>query len=246
MMDNSEIAAKLYWDGICSGWVWSDPDDVKEFRVALKGVPHYPGHVRGQGDGIPRKYEEAQGIETTSHDMADVVRAPYFLDFALSWTDLAEAYLGEFPRLYSVNAFWTRPGRSVPDPNIQEWHRDRDDRKFLVLFMYGSDVLADDDGPHCLAKGTHRMNDGRHRAPAGEPVERVYGPAGSFFFADTSALHRGIKPQRGERLLAWARWGVSDPPASYGWDKLSPVRLERAAPSERIRESTKLVVEWAS
>lgn len=243
-MDTDAIASALYWDGIAKPLGWFG--DWTAFKAHLERVPHYPGHVLSQGDGYGRDYEWAQAHETTSHRMEDVVRAPYFLDFALSFTDLAEAYLGSFPRLYSLNAFWTRPGLGDPDPNIQEWHRDRDDRKFLVLFLYGSDVLADEDGPHCFARGTHRMNDGKHREPAGEPVERVYGPAGTFFFADTSGLHRGIKPVRGERLLAWARWGVSDPPASYGWDGLSPVKLERAAPSERIRESTRLVVEWAS
>lgn len=240
----------LYWDGIIR-LPWSLPsDNVSSFADHLREQPVYQGHVIAHGDGNPIAFEHSKHLETVSYRMESVLSAPAFLEFALQFTDLAEAYLGSFPRLYSFNAFWTRPGPSEPNVHIQQWHRDRDDRRFLVLFLYGTDVLTDEQGPHLLAKGTHRTPDDGNRPPRwGEPVERVYGAAGTMFLADASALHMGIKPQSGERLLAWARWGVSNPPRSYGWDKLEPVPVSTIRPEgiwrwHNEKESTRLIIDW--
>ena len=151
--------------------------------------------------------------------------------------------------MYSLNAFWSRPGNADDNPDIQKWHRDRDDTKFLALFMLATSVAIEKQGAHLYAKGTHRHGDTGNHAPRGEPIERITGPAGTCWLADPSGLHVGLKPRMGERLLAWARWGVSYKPRSYGWDQLEPVPASRIGvflPTQAIAESTSLIVDWAA
>lgn len=241
---------KLYWDGIVKlPWVWPSAA-VAEYRGHMKSRPLYRGHVKAQGDGVARSWDDAVQFEVLSYEMKDAISAPHFFDFAIQFTPLVAALFGEKPLMYSCNAFWTRPGKDAPDVNIQEWHRDRDDRKFIALFFYGSDVTEEPHGPHLYAKGSHRTSDGKNRAPnPKEPVEAVFGQAGTAFFSIASGLHMGVKPRAGERLLAWARWGVSNPPTSYGWDQLKPVPAMYVASDgvdyRPYLESTRLVVDWA-
>lgn len=231
-------------------WTWP-PSHVEEFTRYLKQRPVYTGHVvhAAEGDQVPRRWDEAQDYELLCYRMDDPVSAPHFFEFAIQFTGFAAQYLGAAPRMYSFNAFWTRPGKDPINPNIQQWHCDRDDERFLAMFMYGTDIFNEEQGPHLFARGSHHDRERKNRPPGeSEVVDRIYGPAGSFFFADTSGSHMGVKPRAGERLLAWARWGIGNPPPAYLWDKLQPVprrklRLSRPVGPE-VRQSTSLVVDW--
>lgn len=141
--------------------------------------------------------------------------APHLFERALLLTDIAAQYLNvSVPFLYSVNAFWTVPGPEPLRGDIQEFHRDMDDTRFLVMFTYLTDVLTHEDGPHQL------------RGPDGL-VHSIYGQAGTIFLSDTSNEHRGIKPTSKERGVHWFRWSVSERPAAYEWDGLAPVDSDR-------------------
>jgi len=162
------------------------------------------------------------------HAMEDAVTAPYFFERALATFEIAKDYFdGEFPFLYSMNAFWTQ-NASVQYVDTHWWHRDGDCRKQLVLFMYGLDVLAPEEGAHLYQRGSHLSfgDDSLLGYPYTNPpdgvVETFLGAAGTAFMIDTKGMHMGIRPVR-RRLLLWARWGVDDPPVSYGWDRLAPV-----------------------
>lgn len=154
--------------------------------------------------------------------MQDVVSAPHLFELALIGLGVAGAYFNEPARLYSMNAFWTQPAsRSYEETHY--WHRDGDDRKQMALFVYGADVLEIADGPHRYERGTHTEPPGHLHHPVDENnVTDVYGPAGTVFFTDPHGIHQGIRPSRGRRILMWARYGVSDVPASYVADQLSP------------------------
>ena len=129
--------------------------------------------------------------------------------------------------------FWTRPGTAAIRADIQDFHRDADDDRFLAMFFYLNDVLNDDAGPHDLI------------GPDGV-CRTVVGPAGTVFLADTSLPHRGRKPTSGERGMAWYRYGVSDRPAANVWDKIEPVPPElmggRLPPDGPLRDSIRLLV----
>lgn len=173
---------------------------------------HVPETARKRGEG-PVERLLAEGCDAICTTMHAAIVAPYLLERALELTDVAAAYLDcDPPVAYSANVFWTRPAPATR-PDIQDLHRDEDDKRFLALFCYLTDVLEDDDGPHELV------------GPDGV-ARRIYGPAGTMFLANTSHMHRGIKPMRGTRGMYWWRWGISAPPASYVWDKNQPISWE--------------------
>lgn len=194
---------------------------------------HVPQTARNRGESTTSR-EFVTNSECLCVHTHDALLAPCILEAALSLTDVAAEYLGvDLPVMYSANAFWTRPGSVPPRGDIQDFHVDADDVRFLALFTYLTDVLSDADGPHQLI--------GRD----GE-VSTVHGPAGTMFLADTSLQHRGLKPTSRERGIHWFRWGVSDAPAAYLWDGLEPVestRLQSRYPSSpRLRSSMRLLV----
>lgn len=213
---------------------------VAEFVAHLAARSVYNAHVRAKASEPPLPLDRALAERrwpAFCSDMIDVVLAPGFFELALSTFGLAELYFGEFPRLYSMNAFWTQRTDGAPYKDTHAWHRDLDDRKQFVLFVLGTDVAAPEDGAHLYQRGSHEAEFGE--------VETIVGPAGTAFLVDTRGLHLGVPP-RDRRMIAWARWGVSDPPVSYEWDRLSPVprgSLGARYPDDpRLREGVRLVV----
>lgn len=203
-----------------------------EMLAFLRSRPQYACHVE-------RDRKPYTGGDVACWSMEDVLAAPYFFEFALSLTDLAGEYLGQIPRMYSFNAFETFPSDAKLNPDIQEFHRDKDDTKFLALFVYLTDVETPVDGAHEYHLGTH---DGESRG-----VTSICGAMGTAFLSDGRGRHRGLRPVKGSRVIAWARWGISDPPASYQWDHMKPVRREvlgeRYPTDPVVQDRIKLVVQ---
>lgn len=209
----------------------------QEFRDHLLGRyvyldAHVPETARKNGrHPVPRSISGAS--ECVCVENHDVIRAPHFLEVGMALTSIAGAYLEKTPPVaFSMNAFWTRPGPAGSRPDIQEFHEDRDDTRFLALFCFLTDVMEPDDGPQDL------------RGPDGT-VRTIYGPAGTLFLADTSRPHRGRKPTSRERGLAWYRWGVSDIPPAYQWDKNTPIAAaelgDRYPTDPHLRKSIELI-----
>jgi hypothetical protein len=166
----------------------------------------FPGCHVTYNAGSPGDYMDHVDTDVISWHHHDTIRAPHLLEHALQHYDVAAQWLGVEPVLYSVNVFRTRPVAHVR-PDIQDWHRDADDVKFLPMFVYLSDVSEQE---------AQRL-----RGPGGEVS--ITGGMGTTFFSNTMLEHLGGKPLEGERIIYWARWGVSDPPAAYVWDKITPV-----------------------
>lgn len=186
------------------------PDQAADVCRYLDEKPRYGGHV--ERDRRPVYPQDTAACWS----MADVVAAPHLFELGLQWTPMAADYLGTEPRLYSMNVFETFPSVEPMNPDIQEYHRDKDDEKFLALFVYLTDVLTDEQGAHRFKVGTH------HGTPDGD-VFTVCGPAGTAFLEDGRGLHLGLRPTAMTRRTAWIRWGVSDRPASYRWDGMQAV-----------------------
>lgn len=226
-----------------------------EFRKHLDVALVYNSHVSAKATEPPVKLQEAiteKRWGVFAPPMAALIRAPFWFELATSFFELAKEYFdGEFPRLYSLNAFWTKAIEGPLYMDTQAWHRDGDDRKQMTLFMLGSDVPDPSEGAHLYQKGTHKILDsdlGRNfrDAPPMDLVESVIGPAGTVFIVDTGGLHKAIRPATKPRLLVWARFGVSNPPQSYGWDGLSPLPKvevgDRYPINPELQESIRLVV----
>jgi hypothetical protein len=253
-MDNNAVEV-LQRDGIFVYGPLFTRDLMIAFREQLDSSPVYGAHVSAKATEPPTTLNDAIHVKpwpTFAPPMAALVKSPFWLETAMSFFKIARAYFdGEFPRLYSMNAFWTKQVDGPAYVDTQAWHRDGDDRKQLTIFMLGSDVPEPSEGAHLYQRGTHRIPDDKlernfRDAPPVGITEVVYGEAGTLFLVDTGGLHKAIKPASRPRLLVWARYGVSNPPASYGWDSLSPVpraEIGDRYPSDLdMQESIRLVV----
>jgi hypothetical protein len=240
-------------DGIITApWAVRYPDMLR-VKGFLMPRPVWDTHVKAKSGNAPLQLEVAlrtRAWPMMCHSMRDIILAPELFETALQFKPFADAYFGEFARLYSANAFWTQPAPHAPAyPLTHYLHRDDDDRKQLVMFIYGTDVTVPADGAHVYVYGSHVLtheqesyNETKYGRLRHLPV---LGPAGTMFFADTAGFHMGLRPTTKPRLLIWFRWGVSTPPPSYISDKLAPVLLP---PEKRgffsnsaLREAVQLV-----
>ena len=203
---------------------------VDEIMGYLKSREVFSGRhvVQGDTEGFS-SWDDAAGANVLCWRLADAVLAPHIFERAIGMFDFAVEYLEtDKPYLYSMNIFGTRPGLANR-PDIQDFHRDTDDSKFLPMFFYLTDVGAD----------------ARQELRVGDQTVGIEGPRGTVFLSDTMREHRGLKPQTSERIIGWARYGISCPPESYCWDKLAPVDAallgDRYPADPRLREAIKLV-----
>ena len=214
--------------------------DAFDIRCHLRSAPCFNSHVKVYADQ-EREFSDAEREwQVWCHDMQAAVEAPRFWGLALQYTRVAQHYFCKPPRLYSMNAFWTKPAVE-PVQELQTFHRDRDDDQFLALFVYGTDIHSREDGPHVYQCGSHE------RGSLASRTETVFGPAGTAFIIDPRGLHKGLLPTRGQRLLLWARWGVSETPWAYTNDKLTPldrksVLLGRYPEDPYLQKAVELVV----
>lgn len=226
-MNAQEIIAQLRSAGHAPVCQLAAPQ-VAEIVAHLQAARTYPDcHVRYSA-GPEGSFDAYRARPVVCHHHHDVLLAPHLLELALSLTDVAAAWLGRDPPvMYSCNAFWTRPGGAVR-PDIQDFHRDKDDNGqdstgFLPLFVLLTDTTADE---------------GPQEIEAGGVMRRIFGPAGTAFLSDTGQLHRGLMPTQRERGIVWFRWGVSDVPAAYRWDQLTP--LDRTLLGDRYPADPRL------
>ena len=164
-------------------------------------------------DGLPA------GATMAAYHLATVVACPWLMT-AINRADilrLASAFLGCKPTLCSVGVRWSFPGSKAPDAT-QAFHRDPDDWRFLKLFVYLTDVVDGESGPHIFVAGSHNTRRPlRAKTYAQEQLEArfgkqnmraILGARGTTFIADTSGIHAGIAPQRAPRLLLQAQYSI--------------------------------------
>lgn len=155
---------------------------------------------------------------------------------------IANAYLGMYTRLRYYNIWHTLVTRLAPRES-QLWHRDREDRYILKVFVYLSDV-DEGAGPLSYIPGSH-LKGKRRREPA-YSVEGVVrrsddaqmaevtspecwikatGQKGTIVFADTHGFHKGGLAREHERLMYLCMFTS---PASESQELLKrPVGLNR-------------------
>ena len=127
-------------------------DQTAALRAYLEPMPVYDGHTPTLSSGAsprPRKDMPA-GAVFGSHQTTTCLGAPFLMQAANDprVLTLAESYLGCPPTIYTVSMWWSFPGDNDLATG-QFFHRDYDDLRFCVLFLYLSDVLDTAAGPHC-------------------------------------------------------------------------------------------------
>jgi hypothetical protein len=168
--------------------------------------------------------ESAIGRKTFLHKLLgekpDFDPQDVFSRFALQLTllDVANAYFGMFTQLRYYNVWRTFATRSGFRES-QLWHRDREDRYILKLFLNLSDV-DEGAGPFTYAPGTHMRGpvrddpefhlEGDVRRSDDAQMARLVpesrwirgsGPVGTLVLADTRGYHRGGRSRERDRLL---------------------------------------------
>jgi hypothetical protein len=175
------------------------------------------------------------GSNYACYEYLDLWTSPHILELAAGprLLDLAQAYLGGVPTLYSINAFWSFPDRQ-PHPYSQLFHRDWEDYRSLVAFTLLTPVDTPEEGAHYYVETSHEvgrfertlaaqgvgrgdvetllLRDGAAIAPVATRLfegkaRRFDGPAGTSFCGDGYGLHRAVVPRSRPRLLLWFRFG---------------------------------------
>src|SRR5258708_11241714 len=129
---------------------------------------------------------------------------------------VASQYLGVESILSYITAWISRPhpnDAATLSQSAQLFHTDMSNPSFLKVFIYLNDV-DERNGPHCLVPRTHKnkstdfVRDGRiddEEMATYHPRstwDYQVGEAGSVFFVDTKAFHKGVPLIEGERHLA--------------------------------------------
>ena len=130
---------------------------------------------------------------------------------------LAQLYLGPQPRIDHVGMWWSVARSGDPSKEgAQEYHFDLDRIRFIQIFVYLTDCNTND-GPHCFVRGTHRpskqtsvlLKRGYARIPdfdiqkayPQDDIIEILGSKGTVFAVDTTAFHKGKKPENKDRLV---------------------------------------------
>lgn len=140
--------------------------------------------------------------------------------FALQERLLAvvNAYFGMFVRLREYNVWRTFASTGGPRQS-QLWHRDREDRLILKMFVYLNDI-PEGAGPFTYATGTHEkgsihktpesFDEGRVRRSTDEQMAKIVpadrwikavGKKGTIVLADTHGYHKGGLARTSDRLM---------------------------------------------
>lgn len=171
-----------------------------------------PGGRRGPLDALPIDVRRA------AYPLETVLGARHLVDM-MNRSDvlaIASGYLGCRPTISGIGLHWSLPapqGRS----DVQRFHRDPDDWRFLKLFVYLTDV-GDRSGPHEYVLGSHGHS-GRVLSVPYEDAEvekrygtgsvlRVLGPAGTMFMADTWGIHKGRVAENEPRLMFQVTYSI--------------------------------------
>ncbi len=203
-------------------------------------------------DGAPGLLKGDAKWLTTFEEMYEISSDPLLLS-------IVQSYLGVPPIFNTPIAFISssvkpKTAKELSD-NAQLYHHDMHRLGFVKVFVYLTDV-DEKSGPHTLIKGSHRSRpsalwaDGRHTDEAivknkqdGKEV-RIAGKAGTIFLVDTSALHKGLRPEVGHRIMAQVQYTNSlfGRPLAKSDHK---VEMAQTSKSKEIEEAAALVRKYA-
>ena len=209
-------------------------DNPNRERLEQKGLIALPGLVTPEWVDKVRTYLDGKDIQAKNRTMTldqvppDVTIADYSLLTVMSCPlivalinapevlSLAGAYLGCSPTLSSVGLRWSFPSAAEAS-DVQRFHRDPDDWRFVKLFVYLTDV-DEKSGPHIYVQGSHRTDvELRARSHDLTQIERTFGPdavqtvtgpRGTAFMADTAGIHMGRPPSDRPRLMLIAQYSL--------------------------------------
>lgn len=188
------------------------PEWADQVRTYLDGK-----NVVVKGQTVPLD-QIANDVTIADYSLLTVMSCPLIVALinAPEVLSLAGAYLGCCPTLSSVGLRWSFPS-AAEATDVQRFHRDPDDWRFVKLFVYLTDV-DENSGPHVYVQGSHRASVAlRARSHDLTQIEKTYGPKaaitvtgprGTAFMADTAGIHMGMPPSNQPRLMLVAQYSL--------------------------------------
>jgi hypothetical protein len=162
--------------------------------------------------------DRPDAMRMAEYDLVDIINCPHVLALANSepLLGLAEQYLRCKPTLSSLMLRWSFP-TEAPSGNVQRFHRDSDDWRYLKVMVYLTDV-GELDGPHIYVLGTHeeaapmriQVEDDAaiHRRYGKDAAKVVTGLRGTGFAVDTAGIHKGEMPIAQPRLMLQMQYSL--------------------------------------
>lgn len=203
-------------DGIITWEQLLDPVKVNKIHSYLLTKPVYDLRECDNGKGqLPVNLYDIKITRQTKlkyfdadlancQEIVEVANAPEIIS-------LVSAYLGGKPTISLMSAWWTKAGDGPAEFFYDDnFHRDVADYKFLKLFVYLTDVTADN-GAHCFIKRSHLSKKcTQRRMYLTDEIDKNFdkndqlvltGKSGCGFLEDTWGLHRSMPCTSGERLV---------------------------------------------
>jgi hypothetical protein len=209
-------------------------EEAKNFVNDLEVSDYYDSHVPYLSN--KKNFKISPDGAYKSYDYETQLNNPTLLKIC---TDekiikIANNYLGSIPKIYSINTFTTLPGKKA---FTHDFHRDIDNLKWLVVFIYWTGTSRDD-GAYEQIKYTHKPSDKlnellntdnkifsnnfdnffkktvpgygkneNYKKLFNSEIINVSGEPGKMVMCDTLGLHRGTNVQN-VRNVTWIRYGV--------------------------------------
>ena len=245
---------ELMRDGIARLEPALTDSQIIEAHNALAPFRVYDGWKRTPGDwpadGVPAPVHVAHYPPNAMTVLRPLLRYANHRELIAS----IARYFGCLPTIGYFSLWWSLAGRGDPQ-DAELFHVDKHDYKWLKLFVYLTDVGMDA-GPHVVVRGTHRpevreeaAKIAAHRGQTNRfhamlsaqrksdadveefygtaPIEYVTGLAGDAFIVNTAALHKGLAPDKRNRLAFQALY-VMMPDA-----KIAPTMIDMPGLFER-------------
>ncbi|CAN1606820.1 hypothetical protein MCEMIE29_00221 [Candidatus Pelagibacterales bacterium] len=137
---------------------------------------------------------------------------------------IIENYLDGLPIIDILASWWNFPSVEADHAAAQLWHFDMDRPKWLKVFIYLTDC-KDDNGPHCYINSTNnngkipfkirsygyaRLNDKLiENYYEKKEIKTFTAKKGTILIEDTRGLHKGLKVEKGNRLLLQCQYSSS-------------------------------------
>lgn len=199
-------------------------DQATELRSYFMKKPVKDTYRPDSSPFLPDSSERHPDSHIAHHAAQDILLAPYLLSIANRPDILAivQGLLGCKPTLGYVATWWSYHTDKGAQ-QAEHFHRDVDDWRFVKLFIYLSDVGANN-GPHIYVRHSskspalrqiRRFTDEEVMAIfGGDRVMKLVGRAGEGFLEDTFGIHKGQPVAEGTRLVFQAVYSMY--PLPYG------------------------------
>lgn len=198
-------------------------DDAQAAVRHFRQQPGYASQTPLQSDGVLRPFDDFINQKRVAEryfcysakTSLDCSQVRAVVDNSLL-REVAAAYLGFTPTLFSVNTIATIKGSA--DHYVMRMHRDYDAFASVTFFVYWTDVAADNGATLYIPRSHLVSNVAEERA-------FLTGEAGQIFALDTFGLHAGNKDVADFRLATWCRFGSTPNLASVQDPDLVPAVL---------------------